>query len=400
MSWKKFRLGDTATFINGYAFKPTEWASSGYPIIRIQNLTGTSREFNYFEGEIPQKYFVNKGDVLVSWSASLGVYEWEGDTAVLNQHIFKVAIDKIEIDKPFLKFLLLGKIEEMKSAVHGATMKHITKGKFDDIKVKLPDLPTQQHIAAVLDKADTLRQQNQQLLAHYDGLLQSTFIALFGDPVKNEMGWEVKKLGDVCTRIVDCPHSTPNHDSIPTDYPSIRTTELKNGSINWSSMKYVQHNEYLIRTKRLVPVGGDIVYGREGTFGEAVVIPDDTKMCLGQRVMLFRPNYDFCNSIFLLAMVRNDFVYNQAVKKTSGSTVGHVNVKDIKLFDIILPPLSLQNHFAEIVEKIEAQKEQTRTALAESEALFEGLLAGYFGENQIHTKGSNPGPPTSQLKLF
>lgn len=84
------KLGDIATYINGYAFKPQDWSDEGIPIIRIQDLTGNSYQANRYNGEYASKYEVNDGDVLISWSASLGVYIWHGEKAVLNQHIFKV----------------------------------------------------------------------------------------------------------------------------------------------------------------------------------------------------------------------------------------------------------------------------------------------------------------------
>ena len=94
-------LGNVATYINGYAFKPSDWAEDGTPIIRIQDLTGNSYQMNRFKGIVDSKYDVNSGDVLISWSASLGVYVWNRGNAVLNQHIFKVVFDKEEVDKDF-----------------------------------------------------------------------------------------------------------------------------------------------------------------------------------------------------------------------------------------------------------------------------------------------------------
>ena len=95
------RLGDIASYINGYPFKPEDWSDSGVQIIRIQDLTGNSYQANRYNGIYDKKYEVNVGDVLISWSASLGVYIWQKGTAVLNQHIFKVVFDKVETDKRF-----------------------------------------------------------------------------------------------------------------------------------------------------------------------------------------------------------------------------------------------------------------------------------------------------------
>mgnify|MGYP003489099045 CR=1 FL=1 len=98
------RLGDIATYVNGFAFKPTDWSDTGLPIIRIQDLTGNSYQANRYNGKYDSKYEILDGDVLISWSASLGVYVWHGETALLNQHIFKVVFDKVDVDKNFFIF--------------------------------------------------------------------------------------------------------------------------------------------------------------------------------------------------------------------------------------------------------------------------------------------------------
>ena len=143
-------------------------------------------------------------------------------------------------------------------------------------------------------------------------------------------------------------------------------------------MKYLSKEGYTERTKRLVPISGDIIYGREGSYGDAVIIPENIKISLGQRVMLFRPNKNYVNSVYLHSIVRSDYVYRQAVKVNSGSTVGHVNVKDIKKFIIIIPPLELQNQFAERVTIIEQQKAVAQASLEKSEELFNSLLQKAF----------------------
>lgn len=97
------KLGDIASYINGYAFKPSDHSDSGRRIIRIQDLTGNAYESNRFDGTLDSKYLVKRGDVLISWSASLGVYVWGEEDAWLNQHIFKVRFDKegVKVDRSF-----------------------------------------------------------------------------------------------------------------------------------------------------------------------------------------------------------------------------------------------------------------------------------------------------------
>ena len=101
MKRNMIKLGDVATYINGYAFKPEDREEVGLPIIRIQDLTGNAYDLGFYNGDYPKRIEINDGDVLISWSASLGVYVWNRGRALLNQHIFKVQFDKVNIDKSY-----------------------------------------------------------------------------------------------------------------------------------------------------------------------------------------------------------------------------------------------------------------------------------------------------------
>ena len=162
MEYKK--LGDIASYINGYAFKPEDRGSEGLPIIRIQDLTGNSYDLGFYNGDYPEKIEINDGDVLISWSASLGVYVWNRGKALLNQHIFKVAFDKIDINKSYFVYAVRRKLDEMASKTHGATMKHIVKKDFDATQIPYPSLEEQAEIAANLDRVSRIIEARKEEL--------------------------------------------------------------------------------------------------------------------------------------------------------------------------------------------------------------------------------------------
>jgi type I restriction enzyme, S subunit len=164
--WAWTNLGDLGEFVNGRAFKQSDWSTTGRKIIRIQNLTGSTKDVHYFDGGVDEKYIVNQGDLLVSWSATLGVFLWAGPEAVLNQHIFKV---KPKVDKEFLFYLIKYNLNNLKAQVHGTGMQHITKGRFDSTKVALPPSAEQVKIAAKLDELfQKLRSARQALVGMPD----------------------------------------------------------------------------------------------------------------------------------------------------------------------------------------------------------------------------------------
>ena len=231
----------------------------------------------------------------------------------------------------------------------------------------------QTDIVTILDKVNQLINYEKKQLEDLDILVKSRFIEMFGDKF-------IEVTADsVCSEIVDCPHSTPQYNEDSLIYPAIRTSEIQNGKIKWSTMKYVGSKEYEKRIKRLKPLAGDIVYAREGTYGDCVILPRGFEFCLGQRTMLFRPDFSICNSEYLYTVLRSEFVKKQADKSNAGSTVPHVNVADAKQFRFPLPPIELQNQFASFVMQVDKSKLAIQQSLDELETLKKSLMQQYFG---------------------
>jgi type I restriction enzyme S subunit len=152
--WVAARVNDTGLYINGLAFKPADWKRSGVPIIRIQNLTDPSKEFNYAEGNFPNEVLVREGDLLVSWSATLEAFKWERGDGVLNQHIFRVVPNEVLTTRDFLLLLLRNAIREMAESdhAHGLVMTHINRGPFLNHIVLIPPFAEQHRIVAKVDE--------------------------------------------------------------------------------------------------------------------------------------------------------------------------------------------------------------------------------------------------------
>ncbi len=150
--WVWCRIGQIAEFVNGLAFKPSEWENKGLPIIRIQNLTDNNRPYNYTTKIFEDKYKIRKDDLLFSWSATLDSFIWEREDAWLNQHIFKVIPYKC-IDKRFLYYSFKVLVYSFSNITHGLTMKHLTRGVFENHLFALPPLKEQKRIVAKIDEA-------------------------------------------------------------------------------------------------------------------------------------------------------------------------------------------------------------------------------------------------------
>jgi type I restriction enzyme S subunit len=116
--WRWASVGETGSFINGVASKPTDWGKEGLPIIRIQNLTDPNRPLNRTTRKVDPVYRIQTGDMLVSWSATLDAFLWDREPSLLNQHIFKVVPNESVVRKRFLYYLLKFAIREMFRSEH------------------------------------------------------------------------------------------------------------------------------------------------------------------------------------------------------------------------------------------------------------------------------------------
>lgn len=185
--WIEASFGDLADYLNGRAFKKSEWHSTGRPIIRIQNLTGSSQTLNRFTGMVEDRYIVRDGDLLISWSATLGAYIYHGEEAVLNQHIFKV---EPYINRRFLFYLTNAYIDNLRRQAHGSGMQHITKTKFETSRVPLPPLNEQHRIVEKIEELFTKLDAGVQSLKQTQTLLKSYRRSVLKAAVEGELSRE------------------------------------------------------------------------------------------------------------------------------------------------------------------------------------------------------------------
>lgn len=377
MTWQSKKLGNIATFVNGKAFKPSDWSDSGLPIIRIQNLTNSIDDIHYYNGAIEDKYLIATGDILISWSATIGVFEWLNGDAVLNQHIFKVVFDKEPIDKTFFKHLIKQKIDEMLKNVHGSTMKHITKGDFDNIDVLLPSLDEQKKIAKILDKADEIRAKKKLANDKLDEFLKSTFISMFGDPVRNEQKLPKQALCSLCNKITDGTHDTPpRYDS---GVMIITGKNIRPFKIDYSQLDYVTEADHKIIYERCNPEYGDVLYTNIGVnLGTAVMnnIHEEFSM---KNVALLKNKREVLNSRFLEHILNFNTTKSEIIRISSlGGAQKFLSLQQIRNFEIIVPPIEDQNKFAQIVEHVEAQKQKNELVIEQMNNLFNSLSQRAF----------------------
>jgi type I restriction enzyme S subunit len=279
----------------------------------------------------------------------------------------------------YVYYYLSGNIHILENGFKGAGLKHISKDYLANIQIPLPPLPTQQKIASILDAADTLRQKDKALLAKYDELTQALFLDMFGDPVKNEKGWDEVKLGNVCD--VGSSKRVFVDELVEDGIPFYRGTEVgklgEGKSITPTLFITKEHYERL-KKQRGIPKKGDLLMPSICPDGRIWAVDNDAEFYFKDgRVLWIELNTKKMNSIYLKYHLKGSFFANYN-NIASGTTFAELKIVALKKMGVLYPNLKLQNQFAERVAIIEKQKAIAQTSLEKSEELFNSLLQKAF----------------------
>ena len=360
------KLGDIATYINGYAFKPEQRGSEGLPIIRIQDLTGNAYDLGYYNGDYPKKVELNDGDVLISWSASLGVYLWNHGKALLNQHIFKVVFDKVEIDKFYFMYAVEYNLDKMSLKTHGATMKHITKKDFDNVVIPYPDLDYQKEVAYRLTSLKGIIEKYQKQLDLLDELVKARFVEMFGDPVINSCQFPVQPMTDICDIIDgDRGKNYPKSEEILDDGYCLflNAKNVTQKGFDFENCNFItREKDDALRNGKLSR--GDVVLTTRGTVGNLAYYSKNVpyeNIRINSGMVILRMNRSILNEIYFIELFKMK-LSDIKEKIASGSAQPQLPISTMNKIILMIPPLELQNQFASLVQEID--KSRLRELLA------------------------------------
>ena len=363
------RLGDIATYINGYPFKPEDRGTTGLPIIRIQDLTGNAYDLGFYDGDYPERIEINDGDVLISWSASLGIYIWNKGKALLNQHIFKVVFDKCAVNKQYFVYAVQHKLQEMETKAHGATMKHIVKKDFDNTVIPFPTLEEQEEIAKIINHASGIIFARQQQLQKLDELVKARFVELF-----NEWKCEPAPLK---TFLNDITYGFTNPMPDATEGPwKITAKDVVNGKVNYGTARKTTLEAFEELTAKSKPSVGDVLLTKDGTLGRCAVVETDG-LCVNQSVAVLKCNERIVPK-FLAILLQMPEYQKEMLKNAGGGTIKHIYITKVVDMLIAVPTQSQQLEFLSFVEQTDKSKVAVQKTLEEAQLLFDSLMQKCF----------------------
>ncbi|MEV5197707.1 restriction endonuclease subunit S [Streptomyces sp. NPDC053720] len=384
--WAWARLGDLGEYINGRGFKKSEWADDGLPIIRIQNLTGSGASFNYFAGDLDERHTVDDGDLLVAWAATLGTHIWRGPKAAVNQHIFKVIP---YVDIKFLHYLIDHKIHELAAASHGSGMVHVTRAKFDGLRVVVPPLAEQRRIVEALeghlsrlDAAVATVQNSRKRLVN---LQKSVLLDIVPEEVPESwMAGTVEQAGTV--ELGRARHPDWHHG--PEMRPYLRVANVFEDRIDASDVMEMDFSG-IFEKYRLHP--GDVLLN-EGQSPHLVGRPalyrgTPSNVAFTNSLLRFKANRDVMPEWALMVFRRHLHARRFMREVRITTNIAHLSSKRLKAVEFPIPPMDVQKRLVmrcdELLSGVDAMGREVARTLTRAENLRRAILNRAFNGTLI-----------------
>jgi type I restriction enzyme S subunit len=352
-NWDKIKLKEICSFINGDAYKDTDWSNNGVPIVRIQNLNDIKKPFNYWAGQIEDRVTIDNNDLLLAWSGtpgtSFGAHIWNRGFALLNQHIFKVIYNQDKANLFWLKCAINQILKIMIDKSHGAVgLRHITKPEVENLEILLPPLEEQEHIVKIIetkltavDKAKIASDQQKTIIID--------FLSSFVQNLIYNKDWETYNFGDIClfTGGSQPPKSTFSYQP-KENY--IRLVQIQDFRKNDTAVYIPKETARKTFTKDNVMIGRygppvfQILRGLEGAYNVALMKAEPLD------------NYVLDNN-FLFYLLQEKKLQNAVINQSQRSA-GQSGVDKLFLERQIvnIPDINTQKS---IVEKIEKYKQKS-----------------------------------------
>ena len=385
--WEYKKLGEVCTIKRGGSPRPItdyitdsedgiNWIKIGDAQEGSKYITSTKEKIRP-EG-IKKSRFVHKGDFILSNSMSFGrPYILKVDGCIHDGWLV-IHDDNEVFIKDYLYYILSSSIMYAKFSqlAVGGVVNNLNSSLVRKVAIPIPPKSTQLSIVSELDKINELIRLKKEQLKDYDNLAQSIFYEMFGDPVENEKGWEVKKLGEVCTI---------ERGSSPRPITAY-ITDSKDG-INWIKIGDAQEgSKYITSTKeKIKPEGlkksrfvhkGDFILSNSMSFGKPYILKIDG--CIHDGWLVIHDNNNVFIKIYLYYLLASSIMYAKFSKLAVGGVVNNLNSSLVRKVDVSIPPLPLQHLFAQRIEQIEHQKSEVTKAITDLETLLASRMQHWF----------------------
>lgn len=380
--WTYKRLAEVCTTITDGSHNPPKGIEhSKYRMISSQNIY--DGELKIYDDNVrflteEDHYKEDKRTKLSKGVVLLTIVGTIGRSCVLNgnegyltlQRSVAVLHPSSEIQSRFLMYCLIGNRNKLEKEAHGIAQRGIYLKQLSTLVIPIPPNNVQQSIAAELDKINELIGLKKSQLTDLDSLAQSIFYEMFGDPVENEKGWEVKKLNEVSESITDGDHMPPPKSERGIPFLTISDINKETRELDFSNTFFVPQDYYDGLKEERKARTNDLLYTVTGSYGIPVIVKTDKQFCFQRHIALIRPMQKMLTTTFLCYWALSPSIKGVADRVATGIAQKTVGLNSIRKFDIVLPPLPLQQSFAAQITAIEQQKQRITASIKDLETLL------------------------------
>jgi len=377
--WEVKKLGEVSKIIYGY----TEKASCeeiGPKFLRITDIQDKGVNWDTvpyckINATDLEKYKLFNGDIVFARTGATTGKSYllnNPPSCVFASYLIKVQIINESLLPEFLYLFFQTKTywDTINAGVSGSAQGGFNASKLAELAIPFPQITEQLRIVSMLDEIfasiELAKANVDRNLQNAKELFQSELQAMF---VYKLHGIKSESLDRLCELIVDCEHKTAPLQE--TGYPSIRTPNIGKGELILENVNRVSYETYLNWTRRATPKSGDLILAREAPAGNIAVIPDNLEVCLGQRTVLIRPKNEKFISKYLAYLILSKDVQDKLLSHSTGATVQHVNMKDIRAFKIY--NLSSIEEQQQIVQRLDALSDETKKLESKYQAKLDRL---------------------------
>lgn len=396
--WEMVRLGDVCTFINGDRGKnyPSrdDYCDKGVPFINAGHLVNNLVDFTDMNYISDSKYSslgsgkVQNDDVLYCLRGSLGKHALVNGLEKAAIASSLVILRPTKIDPNYLLNLLKTPIvfKQQLAANNGSSQPNLSADSVKKYKIPLPPLPVQQQIADVLDRASALIEKRKAQIEKLDSLVKSQFIEMFGDPVTNPRGWQVKKLKEITTTIQS--GNTPKGGKrayVNSGIMFFRSQNVWRNKIELDDIAYIDEKTHK-RMNQTSLKNKDILITKTGRFNTensslgraALFTGGDDSANINGHVYLVRLKEDITHNFILYILITNE--YRDYIRKVcvGGIDKRQINKEHLEEFPIIMPPIELQEEFSVFFQQVESQKFLLQQSLTKLKQNYKSLMQKCF----------------------
>jgi len=386
MSFKTIKCSDIIDVRDGTHDSP-KYLDKGYPLITSKNIMENSIDFENVNliseedyNKINMRSSVKNGDILMPMIGTVGnpvLVNTNEKFAIKNVALFKLS-ENSEIDGKYFYYLLMSDIvlKQLEKNKRGGTQSFVSLKNLRELKIPYIGIEKQKKIVSILDKSKGLIDKRKEQIKLLDELVKSRFIEMFGDPILNPRGWKKAKLNDVCFKITDGEHQNP--EFIDRGIPMVMANNIRD-TVDLKNCKYISQEDYNKFSKKCKPEIGDVLLvSRGATIGRCCENTEEKDFSLMGSVILLKNNKKIIESKFLVNWFKHGGIKKVIYTTSSASAQQAIYMKDLKEKNIILPPIEVQNQFADFVKQVDKLKFEMEKSLKELEDNFNSLMQKAF----------------------